>query len=265
MASILALALLMAGETHAIAKTRWHKYIKANCKFFGIDAKVFIKLVRIFLEGACLSEGLIAFRKGTSIPLGSQVILGNILTRWEKKGWLSHERRINQMTDKMYCQYILHLPVWTGVIELEDSESHEYRFLHEFRKTHSLGSYYSRFYYKRCQHNHEAEVLTNTQQFIFDKEYWESLKFPEFADSIDIQDYDNREGTYDLYLRERYHIKQQFAIEGVEPFMIKRGDDNRLRNYSDDPLINPTSDKIDRWGIKLPNPEFGELDDVGEL
>lgn len=265
MASILALAFLMAGESHAVNKTRWHKFVSVNCKHFNVPAKVFIKLIQIFLEGACLSEGLIAFRKGTSIPLGSQVLLGNILTRWERKGWLSHERMINQMTDKMYCKYTLRLPSWTGVIELNKDDSHEYKFLHEFRRTHGMGSYYSRFYYKKCQHNHEAEYLTNTQEYVFDKEYWESLRFPEFADTLDIDNYENREGTYDLYLRERYVIKQQYAIQGVESFMLRRGDDNRLRNYSDDALINPTSDKIDRWGLKLPNPEFGELDDVGEL
>lgn len=265
MASILALALVMAGETHAIAKTRWHKYVRINCKFFGVNARTFIKLVSIFLEGACLSEGLIAFRKGVSIPLGSQNDLGNILTRWERKGWLTHERMLNQQTDKMYCKYTLRLPIWTGVIELNKDDSHEYKFLHKFRKTHGMGSYYSRFYYRHCQHNTEAELLTNSQQFIFDKEYWESLRFPEFADSIDIENYENREGTYDLYLQEKYLIKQEFAKQGVEAFMIRRGDDNRLRNYSDDALINPTSDKIDRWGLKLPNPEFGELDDVGEL
>lgn len=265
MASILTLAFLMAGETHAMNKTKWHQFVRTNCKFFGVPAKTFIRLVQIFLEGACLSEGLIAFRKGTIIPLGSQNTLGVILSRWEKKGWLKYERKINVMTDKPYCKYTLHLPAWTGIAELNKENSKEYKFLHEFRKTHGMGSYYSRFYYKRCQHNTEAEVLTNSQQFVFDKEYWESLKFPEFGDSLDIDNYENREGTYDLYLRERYIIKQEFAKQDVEAFMIKRGDDNRLRNYSDDPLINPTSDKIDRWGLKLPNPEFGELDDVGEL
>jgi hypothetical protein len=265
MANLMALAFIMAGETHAVNKAKWHTYVKANCQYFNINARVFIKLVQIFVEGACLSEGLIAFRKGISIPLGSQIVLGNILTRWEHKGWLTHERMINQMTDKMYCKYTLRLPSWTGVIELNKDDSREYKFLHEFRRTHGMGSYYSRFYYKHCQHNKEAELLTNTQQFIFDKEYWESLRFPEFADSIDIEQYENREGTYDLYLREKYGIKQEFAIADTEPFMIRRGDDNRLRNYSDDPLINPTSDKIDRWGLKLPNPEFAELDDVGEL
>lgn len=263
--AMIALAFLMAGESHAVNKTRWHRFIKANCSFFDVPAKVFIKLIQIFLEGACLSEGLIAFRKGTSIPLGSQIVLGSILTRWERKGWLKHERRINVMTDRPYCKYILHLPIWTGVALLHEDNSSEYRFLHEFKRTHGMGSYYSRFYYKRCQHNHEAEILTNSQQFVFDREYWESLKFPEFADSIDIENYENREGTYDLYLREKYVVKQEFAKQNIEAFMIRRGDDNRLRNYSDDPLINPTSDKIDRWGLKLPNPEFADLDDVGEL
>lgn len=265
MASILALAFVMAGESHAVNKTRWHHFIKANCRFFNINGRTFIRLIQIFLEGACLSEGLIAFRKGTIIPLGSQNTLGLILSRWEKKGWLKHERRVNAMTDKPYCQYTLHLPTWTGVEFINEKDSEEYQFLHEFKKTHAMGSYYSRFYYRHCQHNTQAEILTNSQQYVFDKEYWESLRFPEFADTLDIDNYENREGTYDLYLRERYSIKQEFAIAGTEPFMIRRGDDNRLRNYSDDPLINPTSDKIDRWGLKLPNPEFGELDDVGEL
>lgn len=265
MASILALAFLMAGESHAVNKTRWHAYVKANCKFFNINGRIFIKLVQIFLEGACLSEGLIAFRKGTVIPLGSQNTLGIILSRWEKKGWLKHERRVNVMTDKPYCQYTLHLPAWTGIALLNENSSEEYKFLHEFRKTHGMGSYYSRFYYKHCKHNTEAERLTNSQKFVFDKEYWESIKFPEFAEVLDIEEYESREGTYDLYLQEKYLIKQEFAKQNIEAFMIRRGDDNRLRNYSDDPLINPTSDKIDRWGLKLPNPEFGKLDDVGEL
>ena len=265
MASILALAFLMAGESHAVAKTRWHKYVRVNCRYFNVPAKVFIRLVQIFIEGACLSEGLIAFRKGTSIPLGSQITLGNILSRWERKGWLKHERMLNQMTDKMYCKYTLRLPAWTGTGLLNEDSSSEYKFLHEFRKTHGMGSYYSRFYYRHCLHNTEAEVLTNSQQFILDKEYWESLKFPEFAETLSIDNYENREGTYDLYLREKYIVKQEYASQDIEAFMIRRGDDNRLRNYSDDPLINPTSDKIDRWGLKLPNPEFAELDDVGEL
>ena len=260
MANLMTLAFLMAGESHAVNKVHAKRFISIHAKRFGCSKKVIIKLIRIFMDGACLSEGIIAFREGTYIPMDASAKLGKILSRWETKGWLTHSQRINQNTDKPYCQYTLRLPTWTGFINKDDSK--EYKFLHEFKKTEGMGSYYSRFYYKKARHNSEAEYLTNTQQYVLDREYWESIKFPEFATNLDIEDYENKEGVYDLYLRENYLVKQQYATEDVEAFMIRRGDDNRLRNYSHDDLVNPTSDKIDRWGLKLPYTEIADPDEV---
>lgn len=260
MANLMALALVMAGCSVAINKVHAKRFIGIHAAKFGCSKKIIVKLIRIFMDGACLSEGIIAFRQGTHIPANAPAIMGKILTRWEKKGWLTHQQRVNQNTDKPYCQYTLRLPTWTGIITNKDSK--EYKFLHEFKKTEGMGSYYSRFYYKKARHNSEAEYLTNTQEYMFDKEYWKALNFAEFATCLDIDDYENKEGVYDLYLREKYIVKQQYAIEEIEPFMIKRGDDNRLRNYTHDELINPTSDKIDRWGLKLPYVEIADPDEV---
>lgn len=261
MVNLMALAFVMAGCEVAINKVHAKKFIKSYAVKFNCSKKVILKLIRIFSEGACLSEGIIAFREGTYIPMDAPNKLGKILSRWETKGWLAHTQRVNQNTDKPYCQYMLSLPTWTG-INLNKNETKEYEFLRKFKKTEGMGSYYSRFYYKKAKHNNEAEYLTNTQQYVLDREYWESIQFPEFATNLDIEDYENKEGVYDLYLRENYLTKQQYAAEGVEPFMIQRGDDNRLRNYSHDDLINPTSDKIDRWGLKLPYVEIADPDEV---
>lgn len=261
MANLMALAFVMAGCGIAINKMHAKRFVSIYANKFGCSKKVIFALIRIFTDGACLSEGIIAFRQGTYIPMDAPNKLGRILSRWETKGWLTHEQKVNQNTDKPYCQYKLNLPTWTGISSLNE-ETKEYKFLHEFKKTEGMGSYYSRFYYKKARHNNEAEYLTNTQEYSFDKEYWESLNFAEFAECLDIDDYENKEGVYDLYLREKYIVKQQFAIEEVEPFMIQRGDDNRLRNYSHDDLINPTSDKIDRWGLKLPYVEVADPDEV---
>lgn len=261
MANLMALALVMAGSTYAIQKTHAKKFLNIYAIKYGCSKRIILKLIRIFVDGACLSEGIIAFRENTYIPANAPAIMGKILTRWEEKGWLTHQQRVNQNTDKPYCQYILSLPTWTGIITNKD-DSKEYKFLREFKRTHGMGSYYSRFYYKKAKHNNEAEYLTNSQEYSFDKEYWEALNFAEFATCLDIDDYQNKEGVYDLYLRENYLIKQQYAMEGIEPFMIERGDDNRLRNYSHDSLINPTSDKIDRWGLKLPYVEIADPDEV---
>lgn len=261
MANLMALALVMAGCEVAINKMHAKKFLNIYAIKYGCSKRIILKLIRIFADGACLSEGIIAFRENTYIPMDAPMKMGKILSRWESKGWLTHTQRINQNTDKPYCQYVLRLPTWTG-IALNKDESKEYKFLREFKRTHGMGSYYSRFWYKKAKHNAEAEYLTNTQEYTFDKEYWESLNFAEFAECLDIDDYENKEGVYDLYLREKYIIKQQYAIEGIEPFMIERGDDNRLRNYSHDELINPTSDKIDRWGLKLPYVEIADPDEV---
>lgn len=261
MANLMALAFVMAGSAYAIQKTHAKQFVKLYANKFNCSKVVIVKLIRIFMEGACLSEGIIAFREGTYIPMDAPAKLGGILSRWETKGWLTHEQKVNQNTDKPYCQYKLRLPAWTG-INLNNEETKEYKFLHKFEKTHGMGSFYSRFYYKKSKHNFEAEYLTNTQEYVFDKEYWEALDFAEFATCLDIDDYQNKEGVYDLYLREGYLIKQQYATESIEPFMIRRGDDNRLRNYTHDGLINPTSDKIDRWGLKLPYTEIADPDEV---
>lgn len=261
MANLMALALVMAGCSVAINKVHAKRFISIHAAKFGCSKKVIMRLIRIFMDGACLSEGIIAFRQGICIPADAPAKMGKILTRWESKGWLTHTQRVNQNTDKPYCQYILNLPTWTGITTNKD-KTEEYQFLHEFKKTHGMGSYYSRFYYKKAKHNSEAELLTNSQEYSFDREYWEALNFVEFATNLDIDDYENKEGVYDLYLREKYIVKQQYAIEGIEPFMIERGDDNRLRNYTHDELINPTSDKIDRWGLKLPYVEIADPDEV---
>lgn len=261
MATLMALAFVIAGSTFAIQKSHAKKFLNIYATRYGCSKRIILKLIRIFADGACLSEGIIAFREGTYIPMDAPTKLGRILSRWESKGWLTHTQRVNQNTDKPYCQYVLNLPAWTGII-INKNESKEYKFLHEFKKTEGMGSYYSRFYYRKAKHNAEAEYLTNTQQYALDKEYWESIQFPEFATNLDIEDYENKEGVYDLYLRENYLTKQQYAAEGVEAFMIRRGDDNRLRNYSHDGLINPTSDKIDRWGLKLPYVEIADPDEV---
>lgn len=262
MANLMALAFVMAGCTYAVQKTHAKKFIKSYANKYGCSTKVILKLIRIFLDGACLSEGIIAFRQGTYIPADAPAKMGKILTRWESKGWLTHTQKVNQNTDKPYCQYILNLPTWTGIVNKNETKEKEYEFLHRFKKTEGMGSYYSRFYYKKARHNSEAEFLTNTQEYSFDKEYWETLNFIEFAENLDIDNYENKEGVYDLYLREKYIVKQQYAIEGIEPFMIERGDDNRLRNYTHDDLVNPTSDKIDRWGLKLPYIEIADPDEV---
>ena len=260
MANLMALAFVMAGSAYAIQKNHAKRFVSIYANKFGCSKKTIVRLIHIFMDGACLSEGIIAFRQNTYIPMDAPNKLGRILSRWETKGWLTHEQKVNQNTDKPYCQYKLRLPAWTGIITEENNK--EYQFLHEFKKTEGMGSYYSRFYYKKARHNSEAEYLTNTQEYMFDKEYWEALNFAEFATCLDIDDYENKEGVYDLYLREKYIVKQQYAIEEIEPFMIERGDDNRLRNYSHDELINPTSDKIDRWGLKLPYVEIADPDEV---
>lgn len=261
MANLMALAFVIAGCSIAINKMHAKRFVSTHASKFNCSKKIILRLIRIFTEGACLSEGIIAFRQGTYIPMDAPAKMGKILTRWEEKGWLVHEQKLNQNTDKMYCRYTLRLPAWTG-ITINKNNSEEYHFLHKFKKTEGMGSYYSRFYYKKAKHNVEAEFLTNTQEYIFDKEYWQALNFAEFATCLDIDDYQNKEGVYDLYLRENYLIKQQFAIKEVESFMIERGDDNRLRNYSHDDLVNPTSDKIDRWGLKLPYTEIADPDEV---